>query len=241
VAFNTNGSKMFVVGTSGDDVNEYNLSVGFDISSAVYSQNFSVAAQETEAYGLAFNTDGTKMFVVGTTGDDVNEYDLSVGFDISSAVYSQNFSVNPQDTNPRGITFNTDGTKMFVVGITGDDINVYILSSGFDISTAAYSQNFSVAAQETSPTGVAFNADGTKMFVTGYAQNNVNEYNLSVGFDTSTASLLTKFFCSFSRNFTTGIALTQMELRCLLLVRTSRYLRILPNPITRTRHRLIRL
>jgi hypothetical protein len=33
------------------------------------------------------------MFVVGASGDDVNEYDLSVGFDISSAVYSQNFSV----------------------------------------------------------------------------------------------------------------------------------------------------
>jgi DNA-binding beta-propeller fold protein YncE len=205
VKFNIDGSKMFVVGEIGNDVNEYDLSVAFDISTAVYSQNFSVAAQDTEPYGLAFNTDGTKMFVVGAVGDDVNEYDLSVGFDISSAVYSQNFSVAPQDINPRGITFNTDGTKMFIVGITGDDINVYTLSTGFDISTAAYSTRFSVAAQETSPTGVAFNADGTKMFVTGYAQNNVNQYNLSIAFDVSTASYLQSFSVAAQSGFTFGI------------------------------------
>jgi sugar lactone lactonase YvrE len=205
VKFNIDGSKMFVVGVTGDDVNEYSLSIAFDISTAVYSQNFSVAAQDTEPYGLAFNTDGTKMFVVGAIGDDVNEYDLSVGFDISSAVYSQNFSVAAQDTNPRGITFNTDGTKMFVVGITGDDVNEYSLSTGFDISTASYSQNFSVAAQETSPTGVAFNADGTKMFVTGYAQNNVNQYNLSIAFDVSTASYLQSFSVAAQSGFTFGI------------------------------------
>jgi sugar lactone lactonase YvrE len=205
IAFNTDGTKMFVTGYSGDDVNEYDLSTAFDISTAVYSQNFSVAAQETAPYGLAFNTDGTKMFVVGANNDYVNEYDLSVGFDISSAVYSQNFSVLAQDVNPRGITFNTDGTKMFVVGITGDDINVYTLSTGFDISTAAYSTLFSVAAQETSPTGVAFNADGTKMFVTGYAQNNVNQYNLSTGFDTSTASYSQSFSVAAQQGFTQGI------------------------------------
>jgi hypothetical protein len=41
------------------------------------------------------------MFVVGAYGDDVNEYDLSTGFDISTAVYSQNFSVAAQDIHPQ--------------------------------------------------------------------------------------------------------------------------------------------
>ena len=46
-------------------VNEYTLTTGFDVSSASYSQNFSVASQETAPSGIAFNTDGTKMFIVG--------------------------------------------------------------------------------------------------------------------------------------------------------------------------------
>ena len=47
---------------------------------------FSVAAQETSPTGLAFNTDGTKMFVVGAAGDDVDEYTLSVAFDLNVPV-----------------------------------------------------------------------------------------------------------------------------------------------------------
>jgi DNA-binding beta-propeller fold protein YncE len=70
------------------------------------SQNFSVSAQETTPTGIAFNTDGTKMFIVGYSGHDVNEYDLSTGFDLSTAVYSQNFSVASQETEPQGVAFN---------------------------------------------------------------------------------------------------------------------------------------
>ena len=53
-----------------------------------------------------------------------------------------------------GITFNNDGTKMYIVGFAGKDANEYTLSTAFDVSTASYSQNFSVNAQETSPYGV---------------------------------------------------------------------------------------
>jgi sugar lactone lactonase YvrE len=206
LAFNTDGTKMFVVGDSGNEVNEYDLSISFDVATAVYSQNFSVSAQEVNPSGIAFNNDGSKMFIVGYTGDDVNEYDLSSGFDISTAVYSQNFSVSAQDTTPTGIAFNNDGTKMFIVGYTGDDVNEYDLSSGFDISTAVYSQNFSVAAQDTSPEGIAFNTDGTKMFICGNIGNDINQYALSTGFDVSTAVYSQNFSVAAQDTDPTGIA-----------------------------------
>jgi sugar lactone lactonase YvrE len=188
VVFNTDGTKMFITGGSGDDVNEYDLSVAFDISTAVYSQNFSVAAQDITPRDLAFNNDGTKMFIVGDAGDDVNEYDLSSGFDVSTASYSQNFSISAQETSPHGIAFNNNGTKMFIVGKTGDDVNEYALSTGFDVSSASYSQNFSIAAQETDPTGIAFNADGTKMFIVGHTGDSVYEYYLTPSLELGTGS-----------------------------------------------------
>jgi DNA-binding beta-propeller fold protein YncE len=101
---------------TGQDVIEYDLSTGFDISSAVYSQNFSVAAQETAPSGMAFNNNGTKMFITGATGDDVNEYTLETGFDVSTAYFVDSFSVASQDTYPTGIAFNNDGSKMYIVG-----------------------------------------------------------------------------------------------------------------------------
>jgi len=206
IAFNTDGTKMFIVGTIGDDVNEYTLGTGFDVSTASYSQNFSVSAQDTNPTGIAFNTDGTKMFIVGTDGQDVNEYDLGTGFDVSTATYSQNFSVSAQETAPSGIAFNTDGTKMFILGDVGDDVNEYTLGTGFDVSTATYSQNFSVASQETQPRGIAFNTDGTKMFVVGGSGADVHEYTLSTGFDISTATYSQNFSVSAQETDPRGIA-----------------------------------
>ena len=206
IAFNNDGTKMFIVGTLGDDVNEYTLSTGFDVSTASYSQNFSVASEETQPQGIAFNNDGTKMFIVGITGDDVNEYTLSTGFDVSTASYSQNFSVQAQESSPQDIAFNTDGTKMFIVGAIGDDVNEYTLGTGFDVSTASYSQNFSVSSQDTAPTGIAFNTDGTKMFIVGNAGEDVNEYTLGTGFDVSTASYSQNFSVASQETSPRGIA-----------------------------------
>ena len=206
LAFSPDGTKMFIVGVIGDAVSEYTLSTSFDISTAVYSQNFSVAAQEINPSAIAFNTNGTKMFIVGSTGDDVNEYTLGTGFDVSTASFVDSFSVAAQDTSPSGITFNTDGTKMFIVGYTGKDVNEYSLSVGFDVSTSSYSQNFSVSAQETKPYGMTFNADGTKMFIAGEVGQDISEYDLTTGFDVSTSSFVASFSVSSQEATPTGIA-----------------------------------
>ena len=103
---------MYVLGDVGNDVNEYSLSTAFDVSTASYVQRFAVGSQEIYPHGMSFNNDGTKMFITGYSGDDVNEYSLSTAFDVSSASYVQVFSVQSQETAPRGITFNNDGTKM---------------------------------------------------------------------------------------------------------------------------------
>jgi hypothetical protein len=207
MAFNTDGTKMFVIGDVGDDVNEYALSTGFDVSTASYTQAFSIAAQETAPSGIAFNTDGTKMFVVGTTGDAVNEYALSTGFNVSTASFTDSFSVAPQEIKPQDVAFNTDGTKMFIVGDTGDDVNEYTLATGFDVSTSSFVDSFSVSAQEAAPQGVAFNPDGTKMFVVGNAAGEVHQYTLTTGFDVSTASYASINFSAAAQDtFPMGIA-----------------------------------
>jgi len=172
---------MFVVGNAGDDINEYTLSTGFDVSTASYSQNFSVASQESVPKGIAFNANGTKMFIVGQTADTVNEYALSTGFDLSTASYaSVSFSVASQDTDPTDITFSSDGTVMFICGQQGtDEVHRYTLSTGFDLSTASFDQSFSVASEETAVEGITFNNDGTKMYIVGQTGQTVYQYSTS--------------------------------------------------------------
>ena len=122
------------------------------------------------------------MYVVGEDADYVNEYTLSKGFDLSTASYagdSERFLVSGQDSIPIDIDFNSDGTKMYVVGWDGSDINEYTLSTAFDVSTASFEGSFSVATEDANPAALAFSSDAAKMFVVGAAGEDVNEYTLS--------------------------------------------------------------
>ena len=206
VAFSSDGAKMFVVGLDGEKVNEYTLGTAFDVSTASFVDSFSVGAQETNSRDVAFSSDGTKMFVVGFDGDDINEYTLTTAFDVSTAAFADSFSVAAQQTAPTGVAFSSDGTKMFVVGFDGDNVNEYTLTTAFDVSAATFADSFSGAAQENFPTGVAFSSDGAKMFVVGLDENDINEYTLTTAFDISTVAFVGAFSVGVQEASPRGIA-----------------------------------
>ena len=196
IFFRTDGLKLYMVGNTGDDVNEYTLTTAWDLSTASYLQNFSVSTQDTIPEGIFFKPDGTKMYIAGAAGSDINEYNLSTAWDISTASYLQNFSVSADEASPQDVFFRNDGIKMYIVGASGDEVNEYDLSTAWDISTASHLQNFSVSSQEAIPRSLSFNSDGTKMFVLGDLGNDVNEYSLSTAWDISTASYVQNFSVS---------------------------------------------
>jgi len=179
VFFKPDGLKMYVAGGADSAVDEYTLSTAWNVSTAVFVQNFSVAAQATPFYGLTFKPDGLKMYVTGSSGVDVNEYTLSTAWSVSTAVFVQNFSVAAQESVPTGVFFKPDGLKMYVIGLINDRVNEYTLSTAWSVSTAVFVQNFSVAAQEPSPFDVFFKPDGLKMYVIGEASDSVHEYDLT--------------------------------------------------------------
>ena len=192
IAFNNNGTKMFVSESDGtNDVSEYSLTTGFDVSTANFVDSFNISSQEATAESVRFNNDGTKMFILGRAGDDVYEYTLTTGFDVSTASFVDSFDVSPQEEDGMGLAFNTDGTKMFVTGFDGDDINEYTLTTGFDVSTAKFKYTFEPTTALSNPREMTFNNNGTKMFIYD-SDRYVKEYTLTVGFDVSTASFLDK-------------------------------------------------
>jgi len=197
MAFNSDGSRMYVVGNTNNTIYQYDLSTNFDISSAVYNSiSFDVSSQDTTPTGMAFNSDGSRMYVVGDTNNTVYQYDLSTNFDISSAVYNSiSFGVGGQETSPQDVLFNSDGSRMYVVGANTATVYQYDLSTNFDISSAVYNSiSFDVGGQEGIPTGVAFNSDGTKMYIVGVTADTVFQYSLTTGFNVSTASYDSIFF-----------------------------------------------
>ena len=187
VFFKPDGTRMYVVGYTSDDVDEYDLSTAWDVSTATHSRGFNVAAQETTPNALFFKPDGTKMYVLGQQGDDVNEYSLSTAWNVTTASISATGSVAAQETTPYGLFFRDDGTKMYVSGQSGEDVNEYNLSTAWDVSTLVFVQNKSVSSETSYPQAVSFKADGTKMFILGQVEDAVFEYDLSTAWNVTTA------------------------------------------------------
>jgi len=66
-----------MVGINTYSVHQYSLSTGFDLSTASYdSVSFSVQSQDTSPLGIAFNTTGTKMYMVGYNPLTIFQYSV---------------------------------------------------------------------------------------------------------------------------------------------------------------------
>ena len=177
--FSADGTRMYVPDIIGDDVNQYAIGTAWDISTASFVQAFSVAGVMLDPRCVAFRPDGTKMYVVGFGAARADEYTLSAAWDISTATYSHGFVFASQETVATAVGFKPDGTRMYVCGANSDAVHEYSLSTPWGVSTAAHVGTFSVAAQETAPTGLAFKPDGTRMYVAGQFSDAVHEYSLT--------------------------------------------------------------
>lgn len=189
IFFKPDGTKMYLMGSSTDRVYQYSLAIAWDVTTALYDGvKFSVVSQETSPRGLFFKSDGTKMYVVGTSTDRVHQYSLSAAWDVSTASYdSVSFFVGSQSTSPNAVFFKSDGTKMYMSG--GNSVYQYSLSTAWDVSTASYdSVSFDISTQSNANYCTSFNADGTKMYALGVSNRYIYQYSLSTAWDVSTAS-----------------------------------------------------
>ena len=128
------------------------------------------------------NTDRQIVQAIRSIGSDPIDVLLQVVL-APGVSYSGNFfSVADEQTAPRGMAFNDDGLKMFVVGDNPDHIHEYNLTRPYNLAVGVkYSGNFfSVFSQDDSPQGIVFNDDGTKIFVVGDSSNAIYEYDLTI-------------------------------------------------------------
>ena len=161
---------------------------------------FDTTSDNITPAGIAFNNDGTKVFVMGTASneDEVNEYSLNTAWDISTTnaitrrlgVGTAELGTPIQDSAPFGLTFNGDGTKLYISGNSNNKIFELDLGSAFNISSAVKVgelETDSHANGDTTPCGITFNNDGTKLFLAGFANHRIVYWTLTTAYDIETA------------------------------------------------------
>lgn len=166
----------------------------YQTSTAVYDNvNLSLQAGMTNLQSMTMSSDGTKVYVLDATLDSITQYNLTSAWVISSGVYYANKSIVAQDNYATSIDFNSDGTKMYLTGSTGDKIYQYSLSTGWDLSTLSYDNvNVSTVTQDGAMVSGKFSSDGTKFYAFGFVGKRVFQYSLSPAWNLTNLTYVNK-------------------------------------------------
>ena len=146
LAFNDTGTKLFVA--DGSSVITLTLNTAWDLSAgSKTTNNLSSTTDDdgdniTNYTGIRFNPAGTKMFIsyrnsagnpasASANHPKIAEFDLSTGFNVSTASFARSMSVNDDigqlsttaSTFIGGFDWNSDGTKLFVAPVHADALS----------------------------------------------------------------------------------------------------------------------
>lgn len=157
---------------------------------------------EGDPWPIYIRPDGQKFYIGLNNDAEVHQYSMSSAFSITSASYDS-LSADVSDggsggSNPLGLTFSTDGTKMYICGNTStDQYYSYTLSTAWNVSTATY-DSVTLTAAGSNPRAFNFKSDGLRIIS---LENAVfRSYTLSSAWDLSTALYDSKFFSVSSQD-----------------------------------------
>ena len=155
------GTKLYVIGYSSDKIHQWNMSTANDLSTASYHGYLSTSSQSGAAGGLGFSKDGTKVYMADQVGDDVEAYTLSTAWDITTGSHDAALDVSGKEATVNGAAISSDGTKLYIVGSTSDEVHEYTLSTAYDVSTASFTSSFDISSQAAFSMSISFNMEDT--------------------------------------------------------------------------------
>jgi hypothetical protein len=169
-------------------VEEYTISVAFDVTTASLSGNtFSVPVG---CRGIDFKRDGTVMYLCDADAEEVLAYALSPAWDITSASLSSTANVWANSVNSLNLALANDGTKLYV--INGLQLAEYDLSTPYSFSSVAHVRNNGAIATNT-PRGLYVDNSGAFLLMIREDADSIYRYDFGTAFDISTLSLVDSY------------------------------------------------
>jgi len=177
--FSPNGTKLIVLTDSSPELKQFDLSSAWDLSTISILQSSSTVTEDVATVGLWVRQDGLKMYVTGLVGDEVNEYDLTEAWNVSTKSFVQVLDLGASD-EPQDVFFTPDGFTMLIISTNPSiDIQEWNLSTAWDISTAVHNSGNDFVTTEI-PLGLFFKNDGSKMFLSA-TDDKIHSYQIGDG------------------------------------------------------------
>lgn len=164
--------------------------LSYNISLANFSKFLDFSEYDEYPQGIFFSSDGDDLFVIGGNTRSIYQFELSESYDFEEVYLSNILDVGEVDSEPTAISFSEDGMIMFITGTQYGKVYQYSLSNPFDIEEAQLVNVHSFADDDSQPTGIVFDSEGFKMFISGADNGLIYEYFLLESYDISTAELI---------------------------------------------------
>lgn len=188
VFFKTDGTKMYVLSADNDRIYQYTLSTPWSVATAVYdNKSLNLASKEINPQAMFFNSDGTSVYVIGTSSKKISRWNMSTAWDVSTGTFFQESAAFSSLSTPNGLFFSPDGTKLYLAdSATTDKLLYYVLPSAFNLSDIRLHSQINT---QSNPQGIYLKADGTRLYLTDRtAPARVYEYLMAMPFVLSPTS-----------------------------------------------------
>ncbi len=199
IEFNNDGTKMFISyankfdGSSTHFINEYNLTIPYDVSSKVYAGDGErcvlTGTDGNTIYDLDISSDGMRLFVVSRrVKNNDQDGDKAYGFDLTS----------PYDISTCSLASETE------------NLDNGVFTSGSNAGEYAYAEGMNNLEKHRLQS-VEINDDGSKLFLlfmdsdSGTVNGRLYEFNLSTPYDVSTLSIVTSAGIEIGTETQTGV------------------------------------
>jgi DNA-binding beta-propeller fold protein YncE len=152
---------------------------GTDITGATIDgtdvQEITVDGQTVFSAGPA---SGSKIFIIEDGTDEIFSFDLTPAHDITNRSNKQ--TINTDRDRPHGITFNNDtGLRFWVTYLNSGQIDQYDTNTPFVLQKT----NQTTFSAPDGISGINFDPDGSRFFVTQHTADQIREYSVSANFD----------------------------------------------------------
>ena len=199
IEFNNDGTKMFISyaqkfdGSSTHFINEYNLTIPYDVSSKAYAGDSErcvlTGTDGNTIYDLDFSSDGMRLFVVSRRMNKSDQDgDKAYGFDLTS----------PYDISTCSLASETE------------NLDNGVFTSGSNAGEFAYAEAMNNLEKHRLQ-AIEINNDGSKLFLlfmdslSGTVNGRLYEFSLSTPYDVSTLSIVTSAGIAIGTETQTGV------------------------------------
>lgn len=191
IAFNENGSKLYVTGLDTDAVHEFTLSTPFNINTATLTYSLDISDEIENVQGISFGVSkGRQLYVVGYTDDDYGQlqsYDLPDPYSLAGAV-PVDYVPLEEESDPSGIIFSGNGDRFYIAGDNEKEVIQYTLATYREVDSIVSTYSLDVSESGGDLEDIAFNNDGSRLFVLNKNNQEIEVYTLSTEYDLSTAT-----------------------------------------------------